>query len=354
MDFVKLNSSILPLDKEAMGLSLLRWNSIAKPIGSLGLLEEAIIKIAGLTGNADCRLNRRAVVVMCADNGVVEEGVTQTDSSITALVAGNIAKGNASVCHMASVAGADVFPVDIGMLSRVEGVLDLHIGNGTKNMTKGPAMTVEQAEKAILIGIDMVEKCKKQGYDIIATGEMGIGNTTTSSAVASVLLGILVPEITGRGAGLSDDGLEQKIKAIEKAIEINKPNSNDALDVLSKLGGFDIAGMAGLFIGGAIHRVPVLIDGFISSVAALAAARLCPAAACAMIAAHQSGETASRVILNEIGLKPIICAEMRLGEGTGAVCALPLFDMALSVYGEMSSFTDIGMEAYVPMTGEKQ
>jgi len=354
MDFVKLNSSIRSSDKEAMSASLLRWNSIAKPIGSLGLLEEAIIKIAGLTGSADCRINKRAVVVMCADNGVVEEGVTQTDSSITALVAGNIAKGDASVCHMSSVAGADVFPVDIGMLSRVDGVPDFHIASGSKNITKGPAMTEEQAVRAILIGIDMVEQCKKQGYDIIATGEMGIGNTTTSSAVASVLLGIPIPEITGRGAGLSDYGLEQKIKAIEKAIARNKPDRNDALDVLSKLGGFDIAGMAGLFIGGAIHRVPVLVDGFISSVAALVAIRLCHAAECAMIAAHQSGENASRVILNEIGLKPIICAEMRLGEGTGAVCALPLLDMALSVYGEMPSFKDIGMEAYVPMTGENQ
>ncbi len=346
MDFNKLNDSILPPDESAMANSRARWNSIAKPIGSLGLLEEAVIKIEGLTtGNA--KLNRRAVVVMCADNGVVDEGVTQTDSSITALVAGNIAKGHASVCHMSSIAGADVFPVDIGMLTREKGVLDLHIANGTKNITKCPAMTREQAERAILAGINMVENCKNQAYDIIATGEMGIGNTTTSSAIASVLLGIPVSKITGRGAGLSDEGLERKTKAIEKAIKKNMPDKSDALDVLSKLGGFDIAGMAGLFIGGAIHRVPILVDGFISSVAALVAARLCPASVCAMLATHRSGENASQIILSEIGLSPLICAEMRLGEGTGAVCALPLLDMALSVYGEMPSFNDIGMEAYV-------
>ena len=349
MNFDKLNGSILPPDDRAMAISRARWNSIAKPIGSLGLLEEAVIKIAGLTGNADVKLRMRAVVVMCADNGVVEEGVTQTDSSITALVAGNIAKGDASVCHMASIAGADVFPVDIGMLTRREGVLDLHIADGTKNMTKGPAMTREQAESAILAGIDMVEKCKKQCYDIIATGEMGIGNTTTSSALAAVLLGIPVPQITGRGAGLSDEGLERKTKAIEKAIEENEPDRSDPLDVLLKLGGFDIAGIAGLFIGGAIHRIPILVDGFISSVAALVASRLCPASICAMLAAHRSGERASQIILSEMGLSPLICAEMRLGEGTGAVCALPLLDMALSVYGEMPSFNEIGMEAYVPM-----
>jgi nicotinate-nucleotide--dimethylbenzimidazole phosphoribosyltransferase len=354
MDFVKLNGSILPPDEGAMANSLSRWNSIAKPIGSLGLLEEAVIKIAGLTGNADIKLEKRAVVVMCADNGVVEEGVTQTDSSVTAIVAGNIAKGDASVCHMAAVAGADVFPVDIGMLTRREGVLDLHIADGTKNMTKGPAMTREQAERAISVGIDTVEKCKNQGYDIIATGEMGIGNTTTSSALAAVLLGIPVSQITGRGAGLSDEGLERKTKAIERAIEENKPDRYDALDVLSKLGGFDIAGIAGLFIGGAIHRVPILVDGFISSVAALVAARLCPNSVCAMLAAHRSGERASQIILSEIGLSPLICAEMRLGEGTGAVCAIPLLDMALSVYGEMPSFDDIGIEAYVPMEEKKQ
>jgi len=339
---------IPPPDAAAMAEAQRRWDDIAKPLGSLGLLESAVVKIAGLTGSADVSIEKKAVVVMCADNGVVCEGVTQTGQEITALVAGNIAKGVASVCRMAQRAGADVFPVDIGMANRADGVIDMHIADGTANMADGPAMSRDDAMRAVSAGMELVRGLKEKGYELLATGEMGIGNTTTSSAVAAVLLGAPAGDMVGRGAGLSDAGLERKVAAVERAIAINRPDREDALDVLAKVGGFDIAGLAGVFIGGAICRIPVLVDGFISAVAALAAVRLCPECACAILASHVSAEPATRAVLDALGLKPLICAEMRLGEGTGAVCAMPLLEMGLAVYGEMATFDGIGMDAYTP------
>jgi len=351
MDFIKLNDKIMPPDESAAAASKKRWDAIAKPLGSLGLLEAAVTKIAALTGSADVSLKKRGVIVMCADNGVVCEGVTQTGQDITALVAGNIAKGDASVCRMAAIAHADVTPVDIGMVFKADGVLDRRVSPGTDNMAEGPAMGIKQAKQAISAGIELVCDFAGKGYSILATGEMGIGNTTTSSAICSVLMGLPVRDVTGRGAGLSDIGLEKKITAIERAVAVNSPDKDDALDVLAKLGGYDIAGLAGVFLGGAIYRVPILIDGFISAVSALVAAKLCPKSKCAMLASHVSAEPAAHMVLRYLELKPLICAEMRLGEGTGAVCALPLLDMGLAVYNEMVSFDAIGMTAYNPLGG---
>jgi nicotinate-nucleotide--dimethylbenzimidazole phosphoribosyltransferase len=351
LDLVKLNADIAAPDEAAMNAAQARWDAIAKPLGSLGLLEDAVVRIAGLTGSADVSLHKRAVLVLCADNGVVAEGVTQTGQDITALVAGNIAAGDASVCRMSAVAGADVIPVDMGMVYRARSVMDRRIAAGPHNMAEGPAMSRAQAETALTTGIELVREYKSLGYRIFATGEMGIGNTTTSSAVAAVLLGLPIRDVTGRGAGLSDDGLIRKIRAIERAVAVNAPDPSDALDVLHKLGGFDIAGLAGVFLGGALYRVPVLVDGFISAVSALVAARLCPQAVCAMLASHVSAEPAAKMTLEALGLEPLIRAGMRLGEGTGAVCALPLLDMALAVYKEMQTFGGIGMEAYTPQGG---
>ena len=348
----KLCTSVTGPDVDAMARAKARWDSIAKPLGSLGLLEDAVISVAGLTGDENVSFSKRGVIVMCADNGVVAEGVTQTGQEITALVAENIARGEGSVCRMAKTAGADVVAIDIGMATPAEHTLDRSIARGTANMTKCPAMTREQAAKAVMTGIDVVRDMAKRGYELLATGEMGIGNTTTSSAVVSVLLGVPASYVTGRGAGLSDEGLRRKISAIERAVEVNAPDKNDALDVLSKVGGFDIGGMAGVFIGGAIYGVPVLIDGFISAAAALLAVKLCPECRHAMIASHVSAEPAAKMVLDAIGKKPLICSELRLGEGTGAVCAMPLLDMALAEYGGMSTFNDIGMESYTPQGGE--
>ena len=322
-----------------------RIDRIAKPVGSLGLLENVIVKIAGLTGGANVRLDKRAVVVMCADNGVVREGVASTPPHITRVMAENMAAGRTCVCVMARQAGARVIPVDIGILepARGPGVMDRHVLRGTGNIAQGPAMSREQAVQAIDTGIQLVAELKQQGYQLLAAGEMGIGNTTTASAVAAMLLNKPVEAVTGPGAGLSDAALENKKAVIRRAIEKNMPDPGDALDVLQKLGGLDMAGMCGLYLGGALYRIPVLVDGFISAVAALAARRLCPASFCAMLPSHASAEPAGPMVLDALGLSPLITAHMRLGEGTGAAAAMALLDMMLHVYHEMITFADIGM-----------
>jgi len=352
-EFYSLLSSVWPADCAAARSAKERWDSLARPIGSLGLLEDSVIRIAALTGTDEVRLGKRAVFVYCADNGVVKEGVTQTGPEVTAVVAGNLAKGDTSVCRMAAVARCEVVPVDMGMLAPVddERIVRRRIAAGTGNIAAGPAMTREDALNAIIAGVELVKEYKDMGYGILATGEMGIGNTTSSSAVAAVLLDRPVTEVTGRGAGLSDEGLKRKISAIERAIEINRPDSSDAVDVLMKVGGFDIAAMAGTFLGGAIYRVPIIVDGFISAVSALIAKRICPNAICAVLPSHVSAEPAGMMVLNALGLTPLITAGMRLGEGTGAVALLPLLDMALSVYHDMCTFDDTGIEAYTPQGG---
>ena len=354
LDFNALNLNIQPADEDAIKASKAHWDGIAKPLNGLGKLEQIVTKIAALRSDSCVSIARRAVVVLCADNGVVAEGVTQTDASVTASMAGQIRDHRSSVCLMAKSAGADVFVHDMGMLTYVDGVSGCHIADGTGNIAKEPAMSREQACSAIEYGIQLVKKYADEGYDILVTGEMGIGNTTTSSAVASVLLDMPVETVTGRGAGLSDEGLMRKISAIKRAVRVNQPDRQDPLDVLSKLGGFDIAGMTGMFIGGALYRVPVVVDGLISSIAALAAARLCPACRCAMIASHASKEPAATAILDELGLSAVIYADMKLGEGTGAVCMLPILDMALSVYNGSAVFTDTGIEQYRQLGGESK
>ena len=214
-------------------------------------------------------------------------------------------------------------------------------------------MSREQAVKAIMNGISLVKTYKEKGYDIIATGEMGIGNTTTSSAVAAVLTGLPVSVTTGRGAGLSNEGLERKIRVIEQAIAVNAPDKDDPLDILAKLGGFDIATMTGIYLGGALYRVPVVIDGLISSAAALIAGRLCPGSVIAMIPSHTSAEPAAEYIMKELGLKPPVNAGLKLGEGTGAMCMIALLDMALAVYNDSVSFANAGVEQYTPFDEEK-
>lgn len=322
-----------------------RWDAVAKPAGSLGLLEALVTRLAGIKAGAEPRLDKRAALVLCADNGVLAQGVAQTPGEITAVMAQVIAAGRSAVGIMARLASADIIPVDMGMFRRVEAgnLLDRRVADGTADITRGPAMTRAQAERAVWIGVELVRDCKNRGYDILATGEMGIGNTTTSSAVASVLLGIAPEQATGRGAGLSDEGLLRKIDAIERAIAVNAPDPGNALDVLAKLGGFDLAGLCGVFLGGALYRVPVLVDGFISATAALVAARLCPDAANYMLPSHASAEPASELVLAALGLNPMLRAGMRLGEGTGAVAALPLFDMALAVYRELPLLSEIGL-----------
>ena len=347
-DWLKqVTEAIEPPSASALARARDKWNAVAKPIGSLGELELIVEKIAGLTGNIDVDVNRRTVVVLCADNGVVARGVTQSEPDITTVIAGSVARGISSVCRMAQAVGADAYSVDMGMMtpSDVEGVIDCHIARGTNDIAEGPAMTRDQALAALQAGSDLVKRFKDMGYSILATGEMGIGNTTTSSAMAAAFLGLPVNEVTGRGAGLSDAGLERKREAIELALKVNEPNPDDALDVLAKLGGFDIAGLAGMFIGGALYRVPIVVDGFISALAAYTAARLCPGCECAMLPSHVSAEPAAHMLLSDLGLSAVIHADMRLGEGTGAVCLFPLLDAALALYNG-TTFDETGIDAY--------
>lgn len=325
-----------------------RWDHVAKPLHSLGRLEEMIVQIADIQQTADVRIDKRCALIFCGDHGVVAEGVSQSGSEVTALVARTIADETANVNLMAGVSGTDVFAVDMGMLTQVPGTISRRIASGTQNMTYGPAMTRAQAEQALQAGIDLVGGMKAQGYQLIATGEMGIGNTTASTAIACALLGCPPDELTGRGAGLSDAGLARKRSAIHRALTVNQPDANDPIDVLAKVGGFEIAGMAGAFLGGMKYRVPIIIDGVISAVAALIAARIAPEAKVFMLPSHMSRESAMVRIMDELALSPILHADMALGEGTGAVAVIPLLDMALRVYHGPHTFDDLGMDAYTP------
>lgn len=341
-------AAIKPADKAAYDAAKKRWDSIAKPLGSLGLMEEAVCRMAAMKSSSKVDIDKRAVVVMCADNGVVAEGVTQTGQEVTAIVTENMSSGDTSVCCMARAARADVVPVDVGVCRPVVGdkIRQCCIRRGTDNMTLGPAMSRDEAVAAIEVGINIVRELAAEGYSLLATGEMGIGNTTTSSAITSVLLEKDPAEVTGKGAGLSSEGLKKKINAIERAIAVNKPDKNDPIDVLAKVGGFDIAGLAGVFIGGAVCGIPVLADGFISCVSAIVAEHICPAVADYVLASHASREPAGVLVTEAMGARPFLYADMCLGEGTGAVAVMPLLDMALAVYNGMSTFEDINIDAY--------
>ena len=344
-----LLSGITPPDEAARAAAHAHWAGLAKPLGGLGALETLLEDAAALTGSAALDVSRRAVLVLCSDNGVVAQGVSQTDQSVTRAVAENLAARRTSVCQMARTTHCDVVPVDMGMAGDpVPGVADCRIAAGTADFTQGPAMTRAQAVEAVGRGIRLVQEQKAAGVQLLATGEMGIGNTTTSSAVAAVLLGQPVERMTGRGAGLSDEGLARKVDAICRGILRNEPDPTDPLDVLAKLGGFDLAGLCGVFLGGALEGVPVVMDGFISGVAALCAVRLCPAAAKAVFASHCSSEPAARLVLDALGKAPLLTAGLHLGEGTGAVASLPLWDMALAVYGHCYSFAEGGITPYTP------
>ena len=345
----ELLAKIKPIDQEVCQKSREKWDEIGKPLRSLGRLEEMVIQLAGITGEVEPHIDKKAVLIFCADNGGVEEGVTQTSSDVTAIVTENFTKGITSINSFAKVCDAKTIPVDIGIckdISSVEGVLNRKVAFGTKNMAKGPAMTREECEKGILTGIELVRELKEKGYNLIMTGEMGIGNTSTSSAILSVLEDVPVETVTGKGAGLSSEGIRHKIEVLKKAIEINRPNANDVIDVMSKLGGFDICGITGAFLGGAIYRVPVIIDGIISAVSANCAIRLAPLCADYIFASHCSAEPAGQLALKAIKKEAYINCGMCLGEGTGAVLAAKLFDFALAAYQEIASFEEAEIGHY--------
>lgn len=319
------------------------WDGIAKPLKGLGQFERVFAQIGAITGTTHIDISKKAVIVMCADNGIVEEGVTQYGQEMTSIIATSMVLKDTSVCKMAIVAGADILPVDIGINreNEIEGLIQRNISHGTRNFKKEPAMSQEDALKAIEVGIAMVADCKEQGYSLVGTGEMGIGNTTTSSAMTAALLQCRVEDVTGMGAGLSREGLNRKVEVIKEALDNYNFHKSETLRILATVGGYDIAGLVGVFIGGALHHIPVVMDGVISGVAALTAERLVPGVKDYIIPSHMSKEPAAIKVVEELGLHPVIHAEMALGEGTGAVMMFSLLDMALSLYDNPVTFEDI-------------
>lgn len=330
------------------------WDGIAKPLDGLGRFETMTARIGAIAGDTRIDISSKAVIVLCADNGIVEEGISQSGQEVTAHVAESMGKGESSVCRMAKAVGADVIAVDIGINSRIsgEGIINRKIAYGTKNFLKEPAMTREEVLQAVTVGIELVKDCKKRGYKLLATGEMGIGNTTTSAAVTAALLGCPAEAVAGRGAGLSREGLNRKCEVINGALEKYRFHKTDArsinaFHILEAVGGLDIAGLTGIFIGGGLYRVPIVMDGAISAAAALAAQRLVPGIKEFILPSHASREPAAGRIMEELGLHPVIDGQMALGEGTGAVMMFSLLDIALSVYENRTGFRDISVQQYV-------
>lgn len=351
MNLEQIINEIKPLDSKAMELCAQRWNTLGKPLYSLGRLEEMSIRMAGIYRHPMAYPKKKVVVVMAADNGVVAEGVTQTGQEVTKIVTENMTKKNASVCILSSISGADVVPVDVGIVTDCDNpkVINKKVKYGTDNMLKGPAMSREEAVQAILAGIEVVGDLSEQGYELFATGEMGIGNTTTSSAICAVLLDQSVEKVTGKGAGLTSAALLHKIEVIKESIALNQPDKNDPLDVLSKVGGLDIAGLVGVYIGCAYHKKAAFVDGFISSVAALLAVQLAPACKDYIFPSHCSNEPAGHMVLDALGMQPYILCNMCLGEGTGAVMGFTICDYAMTAYHQLPSFEDTKFGTYEPL-----
>lgn len=342
-------TEIAPLDKRSMEAAALYLDQLTKPPGSLGRLEEVAKQLAGIRGELKPDLGKKAVVVMAADHGVCEEGVSAYPSEVTPQMVLNFLNGGAAVNVLSRHTGADVLCVDIGVNAELSDsrLRSRKVRMGTANMAKGPAMTREEAEEAVLAGVEIAAELIRDGYGLIATGDMGIGNTTASSAILTVLGGTDAAEAAGRGTGIDDERLLRKQAVIRQAIELNRPDAADPMDVLSKVGGLEIAGLVGVILGAAKHRCPVVIDGFISSAAALVAARLAPLSVPYMMASHLSQEKGHARLLEEIGLTPMLVMDMRLGEGTGAVLAFPLIEAAVKIMREMATFANAGISGAV-------
>ena len=336
---------IKPLDEAAMQQAEQQLDRLTKPPGSLGRLEEIARQLAGITGTLTPDLSRKAVVVMAGDHGVCEEGVSAFPQEVTPQMVLNFLRGGAAVNVLARHTGANVVCVDIGVKTDLDepGLIVRKVRHGTANMARGPAMSRSEALQAIAAGIEIVDGLVRDGCRLFATGEMGIGNTTPSAALLAVLGGTSVEEAVGRGTGISDEKLRIKRDAVRRSIEVNAPDAGDPLDVLSKVGGLEIAGLAGVILGAASHRCPVVIDGFISSAAALVASRIAPLSAAYMIASHLSHERGHRQLLDVIGLRPILQMDMRLGEGTGAVLAFPIVEASVKLMNEMATFESAGI-----------
>jgi nicotinate-nucleotide--dimethylbenzimidazole phosphoribosyltransferase len=347
---------IKPLDSSAMAAAQTRQNVLTKPHGSLGRLEELSIQLAGIKGTTSPKLEHKSIIVMAADHGVAAETVSLYPQEVTRQMVLNFLKGGAAINALAGQIGARVIVVDMGVkggFQPLPGLSCKMIDFGTQNMTQGPAMTRQQAIDSIEAGIQVVEAEMAKRLDIIGTGDMGIGNTTPSSTIFAAISGKQPKKITGRGTGIGDRQLAHKIKVIERALSINKPNPKDPLDVLAKVGGFEIGGLVGVMLAGAAYRMPVVIDGFISGAAALIAVSLSPQTKDYLIAAHLSAEAGHEQLLQFLGLNPLLNLNMRLGEGTGAVIGIFLADAAARTISQMATFSQAGVSEAKPLEPHK-
>lgn len=328
-----------------------RFAQLAIPLGSLGRLQDLVVQLCGISGDISPSIQKRGVVVFCADHGVVAQGISQVDSHVTSAVAEKLVQGNTVMCTMAKCSNCDVIPVDIGMKHPIysNNIIKSSIALGTKDFSLGPAMTEKEGETSIEIGINLALDLHRKGYQLLVTGEMGIGNTTAAAAMASVLLNLPPLVVTGPGAGLSAEGVAHKVKIIEKSIKKNDPDPKNPVELLSKLGGFELGGMVGLMLGCAVAKIPCVVDGFLSNLSALVAISLCPAVQDYLLFSHGSPEPGSKVILEKLGEKPILQGDFRLGEGSGGVALLPLFDMGVAIFSEGITFSDMNISAYQPL-----
>jgi nicotinate-nucleotide--dimethylbenzimidazole phosphoribosyltransferase len=337
---------IKPLDKRAMAQAQARQDLLTKPQGSLGRLEELSIQLAGIQGRSIPQIRHKAIITMAADHGVVAEEIGNWPQEVTAQMVFNFLSGGAGINAIARQVGARVIVVDMGVAGELEPhpqLLSRRVASGTQNIARGQAMTHEQAVASIATGMEIVAAEVAKGLDIVGTGDMGIGNTTASSAVCAVMTGRPVAEVTGRGTGISDDQLEHKIAVIEKALAVNRPDPGQPIEVLAKVGGFEIGGLVGVMLASAAHRIPVVIDGFISGAAALVAVALSPKLKGFLIAGHVSAEAGHPLVLGHLGLRPLLDLGMRLGEGTGAALGIFLAEASARVLAEMATFTEAGV-----------
>ncbi len=335
-------ASITPPNKQAMDIARKRQESLAKPPKSLGELEKISIKLAGITGQVHNKINKKRLLVFAADNGVVEDGIAATPQSVTLMQTINIAHGKTGAGTICRHFGVEISVTDVGVKAHINDTLvnNKKISMGTKNIYREAAMTREDALKAIFVGYNKAKKAKQDGVDIIGIGEMGIGNTTTSSAILSVLTDCPVEKVTGRGGGLTDAAFEKKIEVIKHAIDINNPDKNDPINVISKVGGLDIAAMTGAYIAAAEQKIPAVIDGFISIVAALCAVRLCSLVKEYLFASHKSFEIGYDVCIKELSLSPFLALNMRLGEGSGCPFAFEVISAACTILNDMATFEE--------------
>jgi len=341
----KTIDSIKPLDQKAMEEAQKRLDYLLKPQGSLGKLEDIARQLSGITGKVQNKITGKTIIVMGGDNGVYEEKVASFPQEISTLVAETMLTGLSGVAVLSKFAGANLKVVDLGIKGDIKaaGIINKKISRGTKNIAKGPAMTREEAIKAIEIGIEITNQAIDEGANLLGTGEIGIANTTTSSAVLYAFTKESLDIIVGRGAGLSDEGLNLKKSVVKNAVELNNPNPNDSIDVIAKVGGYDIAGLTGCYLAAAARRVPILIDGFISGVAAVCAMKINKDALGFMIPSHGTAEPGGALVTKVLGIEPIMIMNMRLGEGTGCALGFNIVEAAIAMMNNMGTFGDIGM-----------